>query len=48
MVVLLHTMGLRYNENALVTGAQTMPRREARGPVRDLLGGETSPAGFFF
>jgi len=37
--------GLRYNEKAIYPGAQT-ERRGLAGPVRDLLGGETSPAAF--
>jgi hypothetical protein len=36
-------LGLQYNENATAPGAQTERRCEA-GPVRDLLGGWTSPA----
>jgi hypothetical protein len=36
-------MGLRNNDNASDPGAQTERRGEA-GPVRDQLGGETSPA----
>jgi len=38
--------GLRYNKNACVPGAQTERRGEATRPVRDLLTGESSPAGF--
>jgi hypothetical protein len=38
-------VGPRYNEKANRPGAQTKRRGEA-GPVRDLLGGETSPADF--
>jgi hypothetical protein len=37
--------GLRYNDNAIGLGAQT-ERRGLGGPVRDLLGGETSLAAF--
>src|SRR5262249_25257120 len=37
--------GLRWNENACVSGAQTERRGEATGPVRDLRTGESSPAG---
>src|SRR5262245_49952799 len=37
--------GLRYNANACVPGAQTERRGEATRPVRDLLTGESSPAG---
>ena len=40
---LLSRAGLRYNEKAIGLGAQT-ERRGVAGPVRDLLGGETSPA----
>jgi hypothetical protein len=36
---------LRYNESAIDPGAQTERRGDA-GPVRALLGGETSPAAF--
>src|SRR5262245_1566004 len=39
--------GLRSNENACVLGAQTERRGEATRPVRDLLTGESSPAGSF-
>jgi hypothetical protein len=46
MMVLLSEAGLRYNDDAIVAGAQT-ERRGGAGPVRDLLGGETSPAGLF-
>jgi hypothetical protein len=35
--------GPQYNEQAIAVGAQT-ERRGLAGPVRDLLGGETSPA----
>jgi hypothetical protein len=45
MFVLLSDGGLQYNENAIGPGAQT-ERRGLAGPVRDLLGGETSPAVF--
>jgi hypothetical protein len=47
MVDLPYGGGLRYNDNATgsVPGAQT-ERRGLAGPVRDLLGGETSPAAF--
>jgi hypothetical protein len=45
-VLLLSGTGLRYNEKAIAVGAQT-ERRGLAGPVRDLLGGETSPAAFF-
>jgi hypothetical protein len=37
------SFGLRYNGKASAAGAQT-ERRGVAGPVRDLLGGETSPA----
>jgi hypothetical protein len=40
---LFQEAGLRYNENAIASGAQTERRGEA-GPGRGLLGGETSPA----
>jgi hypothetical protein len=45
MLFLLSEAGLRYNDNAIAAGAQT-ERRDLAGPVRDLLGGETSPAAF--
>jgi hypothetical protein len=38
--------GPRYNKKAIDPGAQT-ERRGLAGPVRDLLGGETSPAAVF-
>jgi hypothetical protein len=38
MMFLLSGTGLRYNEKAIATGAQT-ERRGLAGPVRDLLGG---------
>jgi hypothetical protein len=44
--LLLEGSGLRYKEHAIDPGAQTERRGEA-GPVRDLLGGETSPAAWF-
>src|SRR5262245_48116720 len=47
MMFLLLQPGLRYNENAIAVGAQT-ERRGLAGPVRDLLGGETSPAALFY
>jgi hypothetical protein len=43
MMLLLSRAGLRYNDRASAAGAQTERRGEA-GPVRDLLGGLTSPA----
>jgi hypothetical protein len=43
MSFLLWKAGLRYHGNAFRPGAQT-ERRGLAGPVRDLLGGETSPA----
>jgi len=43
IVHLLGWVGLRYKEWAGVPCAQTERRGEA-GPVRDLFGGETSPA----
>jgi hypothetical protein len=43
--VLLFQVGLRYNDEANDPGAQT-ERRGVAGLVRDLLGGETSPAAF--
>jgi hypothetical protein len=46
MKSILSRIGLRYNDNATTTGAQT-ERRGGAGPGRDLLGGETSPAAFF-
>ena len=42
-MLLLSGAGLRYIEKAIRPGAQT-ERRGLAGPVRDLLGGETSPA----
>jgi hypothetical protein len=45
MMILPSEAGLRYNDNAIAAGAQT-ERRGLAGPVRDLLGGETSPAAF--
>jgi hypothetical protein len=45
MMLLLSRTGLRQNENAVAVGAQT-ERRGLAGPVRDLLGGETSPAAY--
>src|SRR5207249_6292080 len=39
--------GLRYNENAIAPGAQTVRPGDA-GPVRALLGGENAPAAFVF
>jgi hypothetical protein len=38
--------GLRYNGRAIAASAQT-ERRGLTRPVRDLLGGETSPAALF-
>jgi len=46
MTSLLLQAGLRYNEETSIPGAQTERRGEA-GPVRDLLGGVSSPAAFF-
>jgi hypothetical protein len=43
MIQLLIGVGLRYSEKTTVLGAQTVRRGDAR-PVRDLLGGWTSPA----
>ena len=45
MAFLLSRSGLRYNDNAIVLGAQTV-RQGVVGPGRDLLVGETSPAAF--
>src|SRR5262249_61060264 len=45
MMLLLSRAGLRYNKAASGPGAET-ERRGLAGPVRDLLGGETSPAAF--
>src|SRR5260370_20249327 len=47
MIFLLSEAGLRYNADALYPGAQS-ERQGLAGPVRDLLGGETSPAAFVF
>jgi hypothetical protein len=38
--------GPQFHEKAIAVGAQT-ERRGLAGPVRDLLGGETSPAALF-
>ena len=46
ITLLLSRDGLRYNEQTIAAGAQT-ERRGGAGPVRDLLGGETSPAALF-
>jgi hypothetical protein len=46
MMYLRSQAGLRQNENAIASGAQT-ERRGGAGPVRNLLGGETLPAAFF-
>jgi hypothetical protein len=43
IMLLLSESGLRQNETAIGIGAQT-ERRGLAGSVRDLLGGETSPA----
>jgi hypothetical protein len=43
MLHLHSSTGLRSNEKAIAAGAQN-ERRGLAGPVRDLLGGETSPA----
>jgi hypothetical protein len=43
--LLLANAGLRYNEKVLAAGAQTERSGEA-GPVRNTLGGWTSPAAF--
>jgi hypothetical protein len=43
MILSLQEGGLQYSEKTNVLGAQT-ERRGLAGPVRDLLGGETSPA----
>src|SRR5437867_2902912 len=43
MMHLLSGAGLRKDENASAAGART-ERRGGAGPVRDLLGGRTSPA----
>jgi hypothetical protein len=47
MMLLLSRAGLRYNEKAIDPGVQT-ERRGVAGPLRDLLGGETSPAAVVF
>jgi hypothetical protein len=46
VIRVLDEVGLRWNERAIATGAQTERRGEV-GPVRDSLGGKTSPAAKF-
>jgi len=46
MIQCVQNLGLRLQWQHHVPGAQT-ERRGLAGPVKDLLGGETSPAAFF-
>jgi hypothetical protein len=45
MILLLSRTGLRYDEKAIASGAQT-ERRGGAGSVRGIRGGKTSPAAF--